>query len=267
LKGKDLLSRVIVGSLFGSLFIITALSHPIFLLIFLIIWLGIATKEFLNLLAKIGLKFPAFLLIGVNTLFLLLVYFAVPSFYSLFLLIAIFFWAIIRSPASEYLAFGLFSLFYLAFLPSHLLLLKHLVTVKQLSNFLLLFPIFFTWVNDTLAYGIGKRIGKRKLAERISPKKTWEGFWGGLIFSIPFSYFYLNPFLPNASPSLFVLLSILLSILAQIGDLVESIFKREAGVKDSSSLLLAHGGFLDRIDSLLFTIPGFYYFLKLYLGI
>ncbi len=266
MKGKELLSRIIIGFFLGALLILAAISHPILFLTFLLIWLGIATNEFLNLLEKSGLKLNRPIFILLNFFFILLIYLNAPLPYFSPFLIIIFLWAIYQSPfSSKYFTYGLFSLFYLAFLPSHFLLLKRLVIINELSNYILLFPVLFTWINDTLAYGIGIGIGKKKLSPAISPKKTWEGFLGGLIFSIPFSFFYLRKFLPQTPPLSFIIASILLSILAQLGDLVESIFKREAGVKDSSNLLLGHGGFLDRIDSLLFTIPTFYYFLRIFL--
>ncbi|MEO0102605.1 MAG: phosphatidate cytidylyltransferase [candidate division WOR-3 bacterium] len=263
---KELLSRIIIGFLLGVLLIITTISDMHFFLIFLLFWLGIATKEFLNLLEKNGLKLNPFLFIPINLAFLFFTYFNLPLFYFLLIIFLIFLWAILQTPfTSKYLTYGLFSIFYLAFLPSHFLLLKRLINNHQLSTWLILFPLFFTWINDTIAYGVGKIIGKKSLAKVISPKKTWEGFLSSIIFSIPFSFFYLEKFLPSVNSILFILLSIFLSILAQVGDLVESIFKREAGVKDTSRILLGHGGFLDRIDSLLFTIPAFYYFLVLIL--
>jgi len=262
---KELLSRIVVGFLLGAIIILASISRPIFLLLFLLIWLGIATAEFLHLLQRIGLKFNYPLFIAINLIFILLIHFNAPLHYLFFLIVIIFLWAIFQSPfSSKYFTYGLFSLFYLAFLPTHFLLLKKLVTENHLSNHILLFPLFFTWLNDTLAYGIGKGIGQRKLAEAISPQKTYEGFFGALTLSIPFSFFYLKSFLPKVFPLNFILLSVLLTILAQIGDLLESVFKREAKVKDSSNLLLGHGGFLDRIDSLLFTIPAFYYWLKVF---
>lgn len=263
---KELLSRILVGIFFGPLFVFSALSRHPFLLIFLLIWLAFATKEFLDLLAKSEVRLNPYLFIPLNLLFIIFSYFRLPFFYFFSFFFLIFLWALFQTPfSSKYFAFGFFSIFYLGFLPSRLLLLKSLLINRNLSPWLLLFPIFFTWVNDTLAYGMGKALGKRKLAEKISPQKTWEGFLSSIFLSLPFSFFYLRAFLPKTSPFFFILLSFFLSILAQVGDLVESVFKREAMVKDTSNILLGHGGFLDRIDSLLFTIPAFYYFLILIL--
>lgn len=110
------------------------------------------------------------------------------------------------------------------------------------------------WANDTFAFVVGKSIGKHKLFERISPKKTIEGFLGGLFFAIIFSvliakYFIFEPVL------LWIGISLVVSIFGTIGDLIESKFKRLAGVKDSGKIMPGHGGILDRLDSIIFVAP------------
>ncbi len=110
------------------------------------------------------------------------------------------------------------------------------------------------WANDTFAFVVGKTIGKHKLFERVSPKKTIEGFVGGLIFAIFFSiliakYFIFEPIV------LWVGISFMVSIFGTLGDLVESKFKRLAGVKDSGKIMPGHGGILDRLDSIIFVAP------------
>ena len=106
-----------------------------------------------------------------------------------------------------------------------------------------------TWVFDTFAYLIGINFGKRKIMPKISPKKSWEGFIGGLIFTLIAGFFMLGhkDWIEN------IIISILIPISATTGDFIESYYKRQAGVKDSSNLIPGHGGMLDRMDSLLIS--------------
>jgi phosphatidate cytidylyltransferase len=110
------------------------------------------------------------------------------------------------------------------------------------------------WANDTGAYLSGMAFGRHKLLERISPKKTWEGFAGGVLFSIAAAWLILG-LLKNMDTIHWITVSVVISITGTYGDLVESMLKREAGVKDSGSILPGHGGFLDRFDSTLVSFP------------
>ena len=112
-----------------------------------------------------------------------------------------------------------------------------------------------TWANDTLAYFTGRFLGKHPLAPRISPKKTWEGFWGGAAGSVVGALVVKALFLPRLSIPAAVLVGAGAAFLGPLGDLCESMLKRAAGVKDSGKLLPGHGGLLDRIDAVLFTAP------------
>lgn len=113
------------------------------------------------------------------------------------------------------------------------------------------------WTNDSFAYIVGKSIGKHKLFEKISPKKTIEGFFGGLFFSVLMSYFIAKYFIEIAEAKMYIWITIALivSIFGTIGDLVESKFKRIANVKDSGKIMPGHGGVLDRLDSVIFVAP------------
>ena len=114
------------------------------------------------------------------------------------------------------------------------------------------------WLNDTGAFCVGSMIGKHKLFPRISPNKSWEGFFGGVVFAIASAFVFKYGFpqyFDNISIGGLCGLGVVVSAFATWGDLVESLIKRTLGVKDSGTLLPGHGGILDRIDSLLLVVP------------
>lgn len=123
---------------------------------------------------------------------------------------------------------------------------------------LILALLIFIWVNDTGAFCIGSSMGKHKLFERISPKKTWEGFWGGMLFCVIAAFIMRGAFQQYFGCMTYgdmCRLGILVSIFATFGDLLESMIKRTVNVKDSGRIIPGHGGILDRIDSLLLVVP------------
>ena len=127
---------------------------------------------------------------------------------------------------------------------------------------LLLGGFILIWVNDSAAYLIGKNFGKQKLFPRISPKKTVEGFLGGLFFACVSSYF-ISLYTETLGFTSWLILAIIVSVLGTLGDLIESKFKRQAGVKDSGVIMPGHGGLLDRLDSIIFASPFIYLFLRI----
>jgi len=135
---------------------------------------------------------------------------------------------------------------------------------------LLAFPLAVTWINDTLAYFGGRALGKHKLIPRVSPGKTVEGaifgLLGGVLAAVLWSDFVLSPLGVGVSVGAAIAAGIVISIAAQVGDLAESLLKRDAGVKDSGTLLPGHGGVLDRFDALYFTVPIAYVFFLTVLG-
>jgi len=125
------------------------------------------------------------------------------------------------------------------------------------------------WTNDTFAYIVGKSIGRTKLFERISPKKTVEGFFGGIIFAIIAGYliskYYIKASAQFSDKSILIwtIIAVIVGIIGTIGDLIESKFKRIAGVKDSGKIMPGHGGILDRLDSVIFVAPFVFLFYKI----
>ncbi len=129
--------------------------------------------------------------------------------------------------------------------------------LKDCYPSILLTAVIAIWANDTGAYIVGSKIGKNRLFPSLSPKKSWEGFFGGMLFSVistTLLAYFLDVFMFDVITR-GIILGIVISIFATWGDLFESMLKRNAGVKDSGSLIPGHGGILDRIDSMLFVIP------------
>ncbi|MFZ0807188.1 MAG: phosphatidate cytidylyltransferase [Candidatus Sulfotelmatobacter sp.] len=158
-----------------------------------------------------------------------------------------------------------------------------LVQLRQqwAGAFYLLYLLLVVWAGDIFAYFVGKAIGRHLMAPRISPKKTWEGAAASVIASVAVGWLLFQYALPISTALLrvgliqrrdglfgleqpamapVIVITIILNIAAQLGDLVESLIKRGAGVKDSGALLPGHGGMLDRIDALLFAAPVLWYY-------
>ena len=131
-------------------------------------------------------------------------------------------------------------------------------SMTQFNGLLLLAIFIFIWVNDTGAYLVGSRWGKRRLAPNISPKKSVEGSIGGLLLVLLSAVILRLLLFPELSWLRILLIAAVVAIFGTIGDLFESSLKRQAGVKDSGKLIPGHGGILDRIDSLLLAVPAVY---------
>lgn len=137
-----------------------------------------------------------------------------------------------------------------------------LQSVDIATPWILLGLFILVWVNDIFAYLVGSTIGKHKLFESISPKKTWEGTISGIVFTLIFAWLF-SLVSNNLSLIQWLGFGLVVSITAILGDLIESMLKRNAGVKDSGSLLPGHGGVLDRFDAIIFATPFVFYYLFL----
>ena len=186
-----------------------------------------------------------------------------PSFRALFTILGIVsiyeMWKL-RNGKSKFLAF--------AYVLIPFILIQFIVTKEDQQNWnsnLILFMFILTWTFDTFAYLFGVRFGKHKIMPSISPKKSWEGFGGGFVFSIIASYLSYSFFFKfeDIRIPLIISISIILPFTATLGDFIESHYKREAGVKDSGNLIPGHGGILDRMDAFMITIPAIYILTKL----
>ena len=155
------------------------------------------------------------------------------------------------------------SLVYIALPFTAMLLLPYLSIHNTLIYYpkILLACFIMIWCNDTFAYLVGKYFGKHKLLERVSPKKTIEGFIGGFIFTL-FSCYLIAIYFETLLTIQWLIIGVIIGIFGVIGDLTESAFKRKFNIKDSSQLIPGHGGFLDRLDSIIVAAPIVYIYLQ-----
>jgi phosphatidate cytidylyltransferase len=159
----------------------------------------------------------------------------------------------------------LFGLLYVPWLLNFMQKIQFFPAIDGKGKYYLLYFILVTKFSDTGAYVVGSLIGRHKMIPRISPGKTWEGFGGAIVISTGASVLFdylAGSNLPGMTLLDAVVLGVLLSVSAVVGDLIESIFKREAGVKDSGRFFPGIGGILDLLDSLLFNAPLMYLYLR-----
>ena len=167
----------------------------------------------------------------------------------------------------EPMAVTLFGVLYVGWLSIHLVFLRELPHAlgqpyKEGAKYVLL-AFGLTWVCDTAAYGFGLWLGKNRLMPDVSPKKSVEGSIGGLVATVVAAHVARLWFAPFLDVVHATVLGLAVGVFAQVGDLAESLLKRVSGTKDASGLIPGHGGILDRFDSLYFTAPLVYYYLKM----
>ena len=264
---KRFLPAVIVG--FTGYFAMMAGGIWLFALVALIIF--VVTKEYTKILTNKGF-FPSQRVIFASSILLLLVaFFGRQELIPLALTIcalAAFMCVLFRGkqPYIANVATNMLGMIYCGWFPSHLIYIRNMgfegssfipYPTGAGYCFILLVSVLLC---DSFCYFAGSKFGKHKLSKVISPNKTVEGAIGGTIVSVLFTVLfgiYLGLSWYNA-----LILGILIALFAQIGDLCESMIKRDAGVKDSSDIIPGHGGFLDRCDSYILSIPVMYYFLE-----
>lgn len=259
---KRLVTGVIVG--FTALFAIMAGGLWLTALVLLIVFY--ASKEYTTVLKHKGFLPSLKIILTSSLLFATLAYFnrfdLIPLAFTLSAIVA-FMWVLFcgKQPYIANVATTILGFLYCGWFPLHLLFLRNLDNGAGYTVML----FFAVLVTDTFCYFVGSRFGKHKLSAVISPNKTIEGSIGGTIMCLVFS---LALGMPIGLPWYHALiLGILIAAFAQIGDLCESMIKRDCGVKDSSNVLPGHGGFLDRTDSYILTIPIVYYYLQYIAGL
>jgi phosphatidate cytidylyltransferase len=153
-----------------------------------------------------------------------------------------------------------FGFIYLGLLPSYLVALR----LSPHGKHWVIFFLLIVWANDIGAYFAGLKYGKKRLYEHISPKKSWEGAYGGMAASVVIAILYKVVFFRTLSWSGAIIVPVFLSVVSPVGDLAESFLKRAFDKKDSSSILPGHGGFLDRFDGVIFSLPIAYFLSRLF---
>ena len=160
------------------------------------------------------------------------------------------------------IATSLLGALYVAFPMALLLIVPMLLGVGKWNPWIMIFYIFIIWANDVFAYLFGITLGRHRLFERISPKKSWEGFFGGLLGAMAMGWVAAT--ILEASVPMWVGLALVAAISGVFGDLVESLMKRSVDVKDSGNIIPGHGGWLDRFDALILSAPFVFIYACLY---
>lgn len=257
-------------ALTGAAFILVIISSVVFsfysllFLFTLVVLLGL--WEFFGLLEKADYEPQKIVGTIIGVVGFLVLATSTSKAYPFFLIIPVFFFLLelFRNKKQPFInvAFTILGIIYVA-LP-FALLAQQSFSGEQYSYQLILGLFFLIWSNDTFAYLAGRWLGKRKLFERISPKKTWEGTIGGVVFTLITSY-VLSLYFNDLDLFQWLTIAFIVSVAGTLGDLVESMLKRSLNVKDSGNILPGHGGILDRFDSFLLCAPFvvvFYWLIK-----
>ncbi len=260
-KNNVFFVRSLTGLLFVSLIIAAVIIHPYAYAALALLFSGIAVWELARMfLSQEKILFQALRIFISTAFFIVLSTMFLPikipyaEILLLILLALIFALGFFTKRKNTLTSF--FALFYVVvpFVLSISFLLESKQNIDLLHSSEFLLSIFvLIWISDSFAYIFGSLFGKHKIYPAISPKKSWEGFFGGAILTfvvaVLFAYFF------SRSISTYIVLSFIVVIFGTIGDFLESILKRKCNIKDSSSILPGHGGILDRFDSFLLIIP------------
>jgi phosphatidate cytidylyltransferase len=253
------LSGIIYVLIFISAILLSKESYIVLVTIcgFLCIWEFTKMISLKNYAAYIFYAFVLFLMIQRQNSYATLLVLAVTLFSSLFLVYQLFAKKQItfsndRSKLGVTIRYVIFSMCFLVLLPFH---------KNSFHPYLMISILSIIWINDSFAFLVGKNFGSRKLFPSVSPRKTVEGFLGGLTFSL-LAAFLISKLNFDFSVLDWLIIGLIVSVVGTIGDLVESKFKRQAKIKDSGTIMPGHGGILDRLDSLLFAAPFVYLYIN-----
>ncbi|MDP2234776.1 MAG: CDP-archaeol synthase [Actinomycetota bacterium] len=254
--------RVLTAAVYGTVFLVAILfGRPLGLGIVLALLAALASAEFYGITRREHRQpNEVFGMLAATAMPVAAAVWGLPGVTSVVtvLLVAAIGWHVVfRTVTTSDTAITLFGAVYIGFALAHFVLIRELDAGTELA----LATIVSIWANDVFAYLLGSATGRHKMAPKISPNKSWEGFAAGTLGTIV--VWGVAGSLIGAGPSIlwYLVIGVALSLAAVVGDLAESRLKREAGVKDSGRALPGHGGFLDRIDSLLLASVVAYYLL------
>lgn len=270
------IKRLVTGTIMGFIMLFTLISGGVPLFIFTLLIVIFATREYVCILKHKGFYPSIKVILFADAFLAVLAYlnrFNLLSFALTVCSISAFMWVLFkgRQPYIANVATTILGIVYGGLFPLYLIFLRDIGSQPTYPYFMkttgecvgkgfVLLLFFSVLITDTACYYFGSKFGKHKLAPVISPNKTIEGSIGGTVFavltSVIIGYMIKLPVIYS------VVAGILIAIFAQTGDLCESLIKRDAGVKDSGNTLPGHGGFLDRTDSYVFTLPVLYYYFQ-----
>jgi len=266
--GKNLLTRILIAVFAIPLILYIVYLGGYYFLSLVGIIAGASLYELINIGKKYGLILSNIFGITTGLIILVEMYFYgfdyVPLTFVaiIILLLIVYLKSDTKNPFLE-LGFYIFSLFYIAIFLGCLILLREIPKLDySTSGKLIITLLGIVWSVDTFAFFIGRKIGVHKIFRRISPKKSVEGAIAGIIGGFLFMLAAKYIFIEKLDLVKLVIITAVVVVFGQVGDFVESQIKRKAGLKDSSNLLLGHGGFLDRFDSLIFISPIVYFIVK-----
>ncbi len=264
-------TRMLTGFIMGTIAMGCIILGGVALFLLLVLVIYFASKEYVKILEHKGFYPSLKIILASEALLAIITYFDRVEYVALALIIctfASFMWVLFkgRQPYIANVATTILGFVYCGYFPLHLQLLRDLNSA-QYNDGLGFVVMMFTAIllTDVGCYYAGTRLGKHKLAPVVSPNKTMEGSIGGAISAVIGALIvgtFINVCFVEIPWYISFFVALICTVFAQIGDLCESLLKRDAGVKDSGNSLPGHGGFLDRCDSFIFTIPVMYYFCK-----
>ena len=253
---------------FGVPIILSSIYYDFLFPYLVLIILCTCTFEYVKLVNKLNSRISIIFLLTFNIIVFMNTFMNIFDTYSIIILFFIICFScevfLYSQSSTQNIAFNL-----MGFIMIGCCLAESLINIRFVNNgfYYTLLLFLSVWICDTFAYIFGSKFGKTKILPAISPNKTWVGSFSGIAgsFIVAFSFYYFNDIFTlsiNMKIVDVVVISVITGIFGQLGDFSESIMKRQVNIKDTGTILLGHGGFLDRFDSIIFAAPLYYLYLK-----